>query len=81
MAEDKTPVIVVELSNEDYAELYGRICDLVERNYQGYPLDDDELGLTSDQAREVASQDLRPGRCGPGQACRRRRAARVDGRG
>ena len=56
MAEDRTPVTVVELSNDDYAELYGRICDLVERNYQGYPLDDDELGLTSDQAREVASR-------------------------
>ena len=37
--------------------MYGRICDLVERNYQGYPLDEEkELGLTSDEAREVASR-------------------------
>lgn len=44
-------------SFDEYAEKYGKVCDLVERIYQGIPLDED-LGysLTSSQARDAANR-------------------------
>ena len=43
---------------DEYIELYADLCDVVERTYQGIPLDEDGPGHTSDAARAAANRIL-----------------------
>jgi hypothetical protein len=40
------------------AEQYGQICDVVERTYQGWPLDDDMQYLNTSKEARVATNRI-----------------------
>ena len=46
------------MTPEKYVELYSELCNVVERNYQGIPLDEEGPYHTSSQAREAANRIL-----------------------
>lgn len=41
---------------DQYIALYADVCDVVERTYQGIPLDEPGMGHTSDEARKAANR-------------------------
>jgi len=54
--EKRRSQMTLKLSQEDFVEKFSAVCDVVERNYHGWPLDDpnDPWSHTSEEARAAA---------------------------